>query len=321
MHLAKAASILGFQNMFKPNEAELLMHEKFQYHMELQGLSYGTREEYEFRFEIFKAKDAEIEYWNNNQNDFVLGHGPFSTKTEDEAEAMMGFTPIDHEMEPTHFDDSNLTAGKDWRNGGITAVKNQGSCGSCWSFGATAGTENAHYRAAGELLTLSEEQLVHCDTKSHGCHGGWHFWAWDYLKTTPQVLETQYPYTAKDGTCDTTKSAGGKVTVSTYSRVTPGSVAQHKAAVEQGVLGIALAAGSSAFQLYRSGVLTGTACGTQVNHAVAIVGWGTENGVDYWIVRNSWGAAWGDAGHIKIAAEEGAGVCASQYYSYIVTTN
>merc|ERR1712032_357879 len=112
-----------------------------------------------------------------------------------------------------------------------------------------------------------------------------HFWAWDYLKTKPQVLETQYPYLAKDGSCSSTKSSGGQVTVSTYSRVTPGSVAQHKAAAEQGVLGIALAAGSSAFQLYRSGVLTGTSCGTQINHAVATVGWGTENGQDYWIVK------------------------------------
>lgn len=154
---AKGAAFLGFQHIVENSEASQELHQKFQQHMVAEGLSYGTREEYEFRFEIFKAKDAEIEYWNNNQNDFVLGHGPFSTKTEDEAKAMMGFTPIDHDMEPTLFDDSNLTAGKDWRNGGITAVKNQGSCGSCWSFGATAGTENAHFRAAGELLTLSEE--------------------------------------------------------------------------------------------------------------------------------------------------------------------
>jgi cathepsin L len=187
--------------------------------------------------------------------------------------------------------------------------------------GATAGTENAHKRASGTLLTLSEQQLVDCDPKSHGCSGGWHFWAWDYLKTKAQVLETQYPYTGRQATCSSTKSAGGVVTPTTYSRLTPGSVAQHKAGVQQGVIAIALAAGSSAFQLYRSGVLTGTACGTQINHAVATVGWGTENGIDYWIVRNSWGGRWGDKGHIKLAAVEGQGVCASQNYSYIVTTN
>jgi cathepsin L len=234
---------------------------------------------------------------------------------------MMGATPVEDDREPEIFDETNLRA-VDWRsNGGITAVKNQGSCGSCWSFGATAGTENAHKRASGTLLTLSEQQLVDCDPKSHGCSGGWHFWAWDYLKTKAQVLETQYPYTARQATCSSTKSAGGVVTPTTYSRLTPGSVAQHKAGVQQGVIAIALAAGSSAFQLYRSGVLTGTACGTQINHAVATVGWGTENGIDYWIVRNSWGGRWGDKGHIKLAAVEGQGVCASQNYSYIVTTN
>lgn len=320
MHFAKAASILGFQNMFKPEEVNVLQ-EKFYNHMEMEGLSYGTKEEFDFRFEIFQKKDAEIEYWNNNQSDFKLGHGMFSTMTEAEAEKMMGAKPVEDDREPVTFDETNLRA-VDWRsNGGITPVKNQGSCGSCWSFGATAGTENAHKRATGTLLNLSEQQLVDCDPKSHGCSGGWHFWAWDYLRSTPQVLETQYPYTAKQGTCNAQKSAGGQVRVSTYSRITPGDVAQHKAGVQQGVLAIALAAGSSAFQLYRSGVLTGTACGTQINHAVATVGWGTENGIDYWIVRNSWGASWGDAGHIKIAAQAGQGVCASQYYSYIVTTN
>lgn len=125
----------------------------------------------------------------------------------------------------------------------------------------------------------------------------------------------QYPYTARKGAC---RSQQGIARVKDYHRVQSGSVKQHKAAIEQGVLSIALAAGSSAFQLYRSGILNSSACGTEVNHAVGMVGYGNQDGTDYWIVRNTWGSSWGDGGYIKIAAVEGTGICASQSYSFIV---
>ena len=323
MQFVKGASILGFQNMFKQNESTNELHERFAAHMEAEGLSYGTREEYEFRLNIFKAKDDYINYWNNAQDDYRLGHGMFSTMTEKEAEKWMGFTPVEDNTTPVvefEGDESTLMA-VDWRSqGAVNAVKNQGGCGSCWAFGATAGTETAHWKASGKLLNLSEQQLVSCDPKSHGCNGGWHMWAWDYLKSTPQVLQSQYPYKAQTGTCSSSMSSGGIVTAKGYSRAST-TVASHKNLINSGVLGIALAAGSSAFQLYKSGVLSGTACGTSINHAVAIVGWGSASGQDYWIVRNSWGSGWGDAGHIKIAAQDGSGVCACQNYSYLVTTN
>lgn len=120
------------------------------------------------------------------------------------------------------------------------------------------------------------------------------------------MLTSQYPYTARDGTC---RTGSGYAQVMNWSSVARGSVAQHKAFLNQGVVSIALAAGNSYFQQYRGGVLDTTACPTQIDHAVAMVGYGNEGGKDYWIVRNSWGSGWGEGGYIKLAAHEGNGVC------------
>jgi len=113
----------------------------------------------------------------------------FSTMTEYESQKWLGAVPEDLELEPTIFDEGENGATRDWRSqGGVNGVKNQGSCGSCWAFGATAGTEHAHWRASRQLLNLSEQQLVDCDTRSHGCNGGFHTSAWEYLKSHPQML-------------------------------------------------------------------------------------------------------------------------------------
>jgi len=319
MHLAKAASILGLENFF-PTDASNGLHEQFAAHMEAEGLSFGTKEEYQFRLELFQKKDAEIKFWNNQQDSYRLGHNMFSTMTEAESKKWLGLNlPIDQDIEATIFDESDNGATKDWRSaGGVNSVKNQGGCGSCWAFGATAGTEHAHWRASGSLLNLSEQQLVDCSPYDHGCNGGFHTNAWTYLRSHPQMLTSQYPYTGRAGSC---RASGGSVTVSGWQSVSRGSVSQHKAALNTGVVSIALAAGNSQFQMYRSGILDSTACPTQIDHAVAMVGYGNEGGKDYWIVRNSWGSGWGDRGYIRIAAHEGAGICGCQNYSYLVATN
>ena len=316
---AKGAAFLGFQNIVEHSEASQELHQKFQQHMVAEGLSYGTREEYEFRFEIFRKKDKEVDFWNKIQSSFELGHNMFSTMTEEEAARWMGDAPVDDsDIEPVTFDETNLAASKDWRaNGSVTAVKNQGGCGSCWAFAATQAVESNHHIKNGKLYNLAEQQLVSCDTKSYGCNGGYHMYAYDYLKVTPQVLQGNYPYTAKTGTCDKNKEKGGVVYTTGKSLITRGSVSAHKAALGKGVLSISLAASSSVFQLYKSGILDSTSCGTSTNHAVGMVGYGTSNGVDYWIVRNSWGTGWGDAGYIKIAAYDGAGICGCQNRTYL----
>jgi len=122
-----------------------------------------------------------------------------------------------------------------------------------------------------------------------------------YLEGEPQELESDYGYKGKDGSC-AAKESDGKVLVTDIHYVTPNSVSQLKAAIAQAPVSVTIEADKSVFQLYSGGVFDSEACGTNLDHAVTAVGYGSEGGQDYYIVRNSWGASWGDHGYVKIGA-------------------
>jgi len=141
-------------------EQQKELREKFINHAEEYGLLIGTKEEFDFRFQIFAEKDKEINKVNAEQTSFELGHNMFSTKTYEEARKHLGFKqPKGYQAQAaTLLDDTNLSTSVDWRtSGGVNAVKNQGQCGSCWAFSATAAVEFAHWKATGTLLDLSEQ--------------------------------------------------------------------------------------------------------------------------------------------------------------------
>jgi len=141
-----------------------------------------------------------------------------------------------------------------------------------------------------------------------------------YAEKHAQELESDYPYTAKDGTCKT-KSTLGKVDVTGITQVPKKSVSQLKAAIAKGPVSVTVEADTRVFQLYTGGVLNSSKCGTQLDHAIAAVGYGVENGQEFYIVRNSWGASWGDKGYIKIAAVDGLGICGIQQVSVYPSTD
>jgi C1A family cysteine protease len=141
-----------------------------------------------------------------------------------------------------------------------------------------------------------------------------------YLESNQQETESDYPYHAKDGKCQT-DAAEGKVLVSSIHNVAAESVDQLKAAIAQGPVAVTIEADQTVFQMYQSGILDSDKCGTQLDHAVAAVGYGTEGGEDFYIVRNSWGASWGEQGYIRIAAKPGKGVCGIQQVSLWPSTN
>ncbi|XP_063040108.1 procathepsin L-like [Engraulis encrasicolus] len=206
--------------------------------------------------------------------------------------------------EPFRAPNVGSPASVDWRTSGcVSAVKNQGQCGSCWSFSATGALESQTCLRRGYLPSLSEQQLVDCSGSygNNGCNGGWPDRAFQYVQANGGIdSESYYPYQARVGTCHY-NSAYSAATCSGYQDVTPvgsESALQYYVA-NVGPLSIAIDA--TAWQSYQSGVFNYPSCSQTPDHAVLLVGYGTYNGQDYWLVKNSWGSWWGEQGYIMMA--------------------
>lgn len=193
----------------------------------------------------------------------------------------------------------NASSSVDWVSAGaVTPVKNQGQCGSCWSFSTTGAVEGAWFIAKSKLESLSEQELMDC-SKAEGnqsCEGGLMDDAFEFIVKKGICLESEYPYKAVDE--NSCKKCTTAATISKYTDVEQTDDALEKAVTQQPVA-VAIEADQSAFQFYSSGVLTGK-CGTQLDHGVLAVGYGELDGVQYWKVKNSWGETWGMKGYILI---------------------
>jgi hypothetical protein len=205
---------------------------------------------------------------------------------------------------------ANIPDSFDWRaQGAVGAVKNQGSCASCWAFTTTGNLEGLYFIKYGKLLSLSEQQLVDCDTNDNGCNGGMMDNAYTYLQNAGgSLLESEYPYTGRKGQCRAYSPNG---TVKVTGMIDAGTTDENyikQMLYNIGPLGVVINA--STLQYYTSGIfnVSPSSCpASGINHGVLLVGYGSENGVDYWIAKNSWGASWGEQGFFRIA--RGKGLC------------
>lgn len=287
---------------------------KLRYGKTYNGIE-GSEDSEAAHMATYVANMAYVAIVNSEGQSFQLGENQFSDLTHEQYKVAAGFgwKPAQPQggmpllSEHVH-NGEELSDSVDWRvRGAVTGVKNQGQCASCWAFSTIAAIEGAWHIAISSLTPLSEQQLIDCSTKT-GCIGGNIQPAISFESGVNVCSESSYPYAALQGICSTspcqTAIPQGGVTgykmVGNSDTTSPAPVSDVKSAIQHQPVSIAVAAGGREFGAYKSGVLTSDHCSQNLNHAVLAVGYGTENGMDYWLVKNSWGSGWGDAGYIKI---------------------
>jgi C1A family cysteine protease len=282
---------------------------------------YPTFDEFSKRYKIFTDNVQFIDKHNSDfTQNFTLGINQFTDMTVQEFKSRnnLGLLKLSSFCEQYKKDSTIPTDSIDWRkNGAVSSVKDQGQCGSCWSFSSTGAIEGAWYLKKGELFNLSEQQLVDCANgmqyRSHGCNGGQMDGAFQYVMLNGQCSDSDYPYesgvTKEAGDCDICDPV---VYLSTCYDVPPNDQNILKQAVFKQPVAIAIEADTMYFQSYKSGVLDSSECGTNLDHGVLIVGYGEENGQKFWLVKNSWSESWGEDGYVKISRSDSSndpGIC------------
>lgn len=278
---------------------------------------YASPQEELYRLSVFFANFLKIS--KHADPSYKLGLNLFSDLTEKEFVAK--YTGI-NQRSIKNADERNVAenpiadppASVDWRTqGAVNPVQNQGQCGSCWAFSAIASLEGVAKINGYPLYKLSEQQLVDCSTAegNHGCNGGLMDNAFNYIKQNGIELETTYPYKGADEKCKATQAQYTNVVVTGWQDVPQDDCNALLAAIALNPTSVAIAA--NAIQFYTSGVFSSKFCGTGLNHGVTAVGYGTDSTSkkDFWLVRNSWGASWGEQGYIRMdrAIQPKTGIC------------
>ncbi|XP_068664674.1 vignain-like [Aristolochia californica] len=316
--LFASAYSMGFEEKDLESEESLWdLYERWRSH---HTVSRDLTEKHK-RFNVFKANVHFIHKFNKKDKPYKLKLNKFADLTNHEFRASYAGSRVSHsrmlkgnrrETGFLHENSTQVPASVDWRKkGAVNPVKDQGQCGSCWAFSTVAAVEGINAIKAKELVSLSEQELIDCDTTDNsGCHGGLMEYAFEYIKKNGGLTtEANYPYAASDGNCNPSKQNSPIVTIDGHENVPTNDENALLKAVANQPVSVAIDASGSALQFYSEGVFTGS-CGTDLDHGVAIVGYGTTlDGTKYWIVRNSWGPEWGEKGYIRtergIDAEEG----------------
>jgi C1A family cysteine protease len=297
------------------HDDEVDMYQNFQQWFSEHGKVYETEDEMNIRFENFKETVKRINtnnaYTEMRGSGAIFGLNKFSDMTPDEfAEKvlMKPFTPIAPELKQKNMLIPRVASPDtfDWRTkGAVTAVKDQGQCGSCWAFSVTENIESVWILAKGlnneTLPPLAPQQIVDCDTTDLGCDGGNPPTAYDYVQSAGGLDdEKDYPYTAQDGTC-AFKSSAVVAKITGYKYATDGDEGTMKDNLASWAP-LSICVDARYWQDYQIGVMTEWQCDwiVQLDHCVQAVGYDTTASTPFWIVRNSWGTDWGENGYIRL---------------------
>jgi len=275
--------------------------------MHKHGKSY-SHAEFSKRFQAYKLN---LDFVNGHKSEsFKVGMNKFGDLSSKEFASIYNGLRVPegylHKSTPMTATDAKVAvpASWDWRtSGAVTAVKDQGQCGSCWSFSTTGSVEGCHFLGSAKALVgLSEQNLVDCSVAqgNQGCNGGLMTQAMQYIISNNGIdTEASYPYTATGpNNCQYSASSIGS-TETSFVNVNSGDEGDLQAKVYTGPTSVAIDASQSSFQFYTSGVYNEPNCSSsQLDHGVLAVGWGTSSGTAYWIVKNSWSTSWGQNGYI-----------------------
>jgi cathepsin L len=270
-----------------------------------------SEDEVLYRFRIFKQNSDFVERFNSEGHTFSVGMNRFADLTNTEfLEKYAGLNrPVVQVSDPEHeyeFDQSKaLPLSVDWRTKGVVSrVKNQGSCGSCWSFSASGAVEGVWARN-NTLVALSEQNLMDCSRSygNMGCNGGIMENAFRYIIANGGIdTEASYPYQQTTSYVCKYSVANKGASIRSFKTVASGSESALQSAVAGTPTSVAIDASLYSFQLYTGGVYYDAKCSsTALNHGVLAVGYGTGTSGDFWIVKNSWGTSWGDQGYVYMA--------------------
>jgi len=270
---------------------------------------YTTAEEHSARLKIFSDNFDFVQNWDSVARGFEVEVNKFADLSNKEFVSLytgLNITKVYKPVNEIHYPSRVGGDIVNWVNkGAVTGVKNQGQCGSCWSFSTTGSVEGAHFLSTGSLVSLSEQNLVDCSTAegNEGCNGGLMDDAFEYIIKNKGIdTEASYAYRATGPNKCEFKAADVGATISSYHDITSGSESALLTGVDKTPVSVAIDAGHNSFQLYKSGVYYEPACSaTQLDHGVLAAGYGTDGNSDYWLVKNSWGTDWGMSGYIHMS--------------------
>ena len=290
------------------------------------GKSYESEDEELYRQTIWQTKKVYVDLHNANadQHGYSLEMNEYADMDPvNFAKERNGLLPQPEDRPNTTYYESRglkLPDTVDWRKEGVvTEVKNQGNCGSCWAFSTTGSLEGQHALKTKNLVSLSEQQLIDCSKKegNEGCDGGLMIAAFKYIeKNGGDDTEESYPYRAENGRCEFNPKTIGATCKAHVKVAKKDCNALQEAVATIGPISVAMDASQMSLQLYKKGVYDPKHCSeTKLDHGVLAVGYGTEDGKDYWLIKNSWGKRWGMEGYFMIARKDNkCGICTAASY-------